>query len=230
MAVDGSLPGQNTVGSQDIINGEVTQNDIAPDAVGSAKIADQQVKNNDLGLGASSSNTIADGGIQGIDVRNNTLTGDDINESSLAGLPFGNADTLDGMDSSEFAPAQAVKGPGRAVGQALAVTPGANTFLGPPLAGFLRLSYFCPSPTSNTGFLWIYNDSGSVANVFLDNGESNPTYRAMAAGANFFVAAAPAGDAFSIQAQGALGIETIQVATVNRASDCHAQAQALLTG
>ena len=122
-----------------------------------------------------------------------------------------------------------VRGSGRAVGQALAVTPGANTFLGPPLAGFLRLSYFCPTPTSNTGFLWVYNDSGSEANVFIDKGEGNPTYHSMAAGANFFTGATPAGEAFSIQAQGAPGIQTIQVATVNRASNCHAQAQALLT-
>jgi len=123
-----------------------------------------------------------------------------------------------------------VKGSGGATGQALAVTPGANTFLGPPLHGFLRLSYFCPSPTSNTGFLWVYNDSGSEANVFHESGSANPTYVSMAAGANLSLGASPSGDSYHIQAQGALGIMTIEVATVNRASDCHAQAQALLTG
>lgn len=122
-----------------------------------------------------------------------------------------------------------VRGTGRAVGQALAVPSGSNIFLGPPLAGFLRLSYFCPSPTSNTGFLWVYNDSGSVANVFIESGDANPSYHNMGAGANFFVPGTPAGDSWSIQAQGALGVQTIQVATVHRASDCHAQAQALLT-
>ena len=107
MAVDGSLPGQNTVGSADIINGEVTQNDLAGSSVGSVKIADQSVKNNDLGLGASSSNTIADGGIEGVDVKDNTLKGADVDESSLAGLPPGNATTLDSRDSTDFAPAAA---------------------------------------------------------------------------------------------------------------------------
>jgi hypothetical protein len=136
----------------------------------------------------------------------------------------GNSDRLDGIDSTGF-----MKGAGRAVGQALAVSPGANLFLGPPLAGFLRLSYFCPSPTSNTGFLWVYNDSGSVANVFYESGAANPTYTQMAPGDNFFVGAAAAGDSFHIQAQGALGVMTIEVATVNRSSDCHAQAQAVLT-
>ncbi len=123
-----------------------------------------------------------------------------------------------------------LKGSGSATGQALAVTAGANTFLGPPLNGFLRLSYFCPSPTSNTGFLWVYNDSGSVANVFTESGDANPTYRSMAAGANFFVPASPAGDSWHIQAQGAPGVQTIEAAAVHRAGDCHAQAQGILTG
>src|SRR4051795_5548727 len=92
-ALDGPLPGQNQVGSDDIINGEVKNGDIgtfqvnansvAPDSLGSAKIAPRSVKNSDLGLGASSSNTIADGGIQGVDVKNNTLTGAQIDELTL---------------------------------------------------------------------------------------------------------------------------------------------------
>ena len=104
LAVDGSLPGQNTVGSADIIDGEVTPDDIKAEAIGSTKIADRQVKNADLSIGASSSNTIADGGIDSIDVKNDTLTGADILESSL--VP-GDADTLDGQDSSDLAPAAA---------------------------------------------------------------------------------------------------------------------------
>jgi hypothetical protein len=102
-ALDGPLPGQNQVGSDDIINGEVktadigtgevkngdigafeiNANNIAPDSLGGTKIADRQVKNADLGLGASSSNTIRDGGIEAIDVKANTLTGGQIDELSL---------------------------------------------------------------------------------------------------------------------------------------------------
>jgi hypothetical protein len=102
-ALDGPLPGQNQVGSDDIINSEVKgvdigagevkngdigaaevkANNIAPDSLGGTKIADRSVKNADLGLGASSSNTIADGGIQAIDVKANTLTGGQIDESTL---------------------------------------------------------------------------------------------------------------------------------------------------
>jgi hypothetical protein len=102
-ALDGPLPGQNQVGSDDIINGEVktadigtgevkngdignfevNANNVAPDSLGGAKIVDRSVKNADLGLGASSSNTIADGGIEGIDVKSDTLTGTQVDELSL---------------------------------------------------------------------------------------------------------------------------------------------------
>jgi hypothetical protein len=95
-ALDGPLPGQNQVGSDDIINGEVKNadigvsevkaNNVAPDSLGGNKIVDRSVKNADLGLGASSSNTIADGGIQGIDVKNDTLTGTQIDESTLSSV------------------------------------------------------------------------------------------------------------------------------------------------
>jgi hypothetical protein len=122
-ALDGPLPGQNQVGSEDIINGEVKSldigagevkngdigafevkaNNVAPDSLGGAKIADRSVKNADLGLGASSSNTIADGGIQAIDVKNNTLTGQQIDESSL------DATVLQRRITGTCAPGQAIR-------------------------------------------------------------------------------------------------------------------------
>ena len=91
--------GANTISSGDIINGEVKSadvgdgevknNDLGVDSVGSGKIADRQVKNADLSIGASSSNTIADGGIQGVDVKNDTLTGTQVDESTLTDLARG---------------------------------------------------------------------------------------------------------------------------------------------
>jgi hypothetical protein len=118
---------------------------------------------------------------------------------------------------------------GKAVGQALAEGPGAHIFLGPPLGGFLRLSYACPATLTDNGTLRVYNDSGSLANVFFESGDANPTYVQMAASATRDLAASASGDSFHIQAQGALGILTIEAATVHRASDCHAQAQGVLT-
>jgi hypothetical protein len=119
-AVDGPLPGQNQVGSEDIINGEVKTGDvgdleikaadIAPDSLGGGKIAERSVKNSDLGLGASSSNTIADRGIQGIDVKLDTLTGAEIDEGTLFNdnsLTGGDIDesTLSGVSAQPTGPA-----------------------------------------------------------------------------------------------------------------------------
>jgi hypothetical protein len=123
-----------------------------------------------------------------------------------------------------------IQGTGKAAGQAAAITPGVHLFLGPPMLGFLRLSYQCPNTLSNNGTFIIYNDSGSVANVFVESGAANPTYTQMAAGTQMNLGASATGDSFHVQAQGALGIITIEAATVNRATDCHAQAQAVLTG
>jgi hypothetical protein len=47
-----ALDGSNTVFSDDIVNGEVKNDDLGANSVGAAKIADQQVKNADLGNGA----------------------------------------------------------------------------------------------------------------------------------------------------------------------------------
>lgn len=76
-AVDGPLPGQNQVGSQDIINSEVRSEDI-----GGA-----QVRNSDLDLDAVTTGKIATGGVRSLDVFNNTLTGADVNEASLGQVP-----------------------------------------------------------------------------------------------------------------------------------------------
>jgi hypothetical protein len=83
VAVDGSLPGQNTVGSADIINGEVQSNDLGPNSVASGKIADGSVKNAELGPNASASNTIADEGVKSIDIANGQVTSADVGNDSL---------------------------------------------------------------------------------------------------------------------------------------------------
>jgi hypothetical protein len=103
-AVDGPLAGQDTVGSADIINGEVRNKDLGADAVASGKIADRQVKNADLSIGASSSNTIADGGVRSIDVKDDDLTGADIAPDSLTGAEI-DEDTLVGGPTNPTGPA-----------------------------------------------------------------------------------------------------------------------------
>jgi hypothetical protein len=72
-AVDGPLPGQDQVGSADIINNEVQ----------SADIKDANLTTADIRAGAVTTGKILDGEVQSGDVRNNSITGDDVDESTL---------------------------------------------------------------------------------------------------------------------------------------------------
>jgi len=96
MAVNGSLPGQNTVGSADIIDNEVRSPDIA----------DGRIFNVDIG-GET---------ITGPKVKNDTLTGADVNESTLGKVPSASsADSVNGKTAAELEGARAyavVKGGG----------------------------------------------------------------------------------------------------------------------
>jgi len=108
-AVDGPLPGQDQVGSADIINGEVKTNDLGADAVATGKIGDGQVQSSDLASGVifddvlnpvTGSTKIAEGAVQaselsassvfGSEVAPNALTGDDIATNTVAGLEITN--------------------------------------------------------------------------------------------------------------------------------------------
>jgi hypothetical protein len=107
----------NTVFSTDIVDGEVKTADIANQAVNSPKIGNGGVQNADLSAnavtapkiadGAVDSAKVADGGIQGVDVTSNTLTGAQIDEStlfndnSLTGDDISNSSTLGGPEISE---------------------------------------------------------------------------------------------------------------------------------
>ena len=51
-AVDGPLAGQDQVGSDDIINGEVRENDLHSDSVKSGKVVDDSLTADDVGTGS----------------------------------------------------------------------------------------------------------------------------------------------------------------------------------
>jgi hypothetical protein len=72
-AVDGPLPGQNQVGSEDIINGEVKRDEIASDAVRTGKVLDETLLAED----------IATGGISSSEVLNSTLSHFDLGADSV---------------------------------------------------------------------------------------------------------------------------------------------------
>jgi hypothetical protein len=133
------------------------------------------------------------------------------------------ADTelLDGLDSTQF-----VQGNGQTVAGAQTFAPGGvdNVFR---LEGFFSVVYFCPTTLTNNGQLIFNNHSGSVVNVFVESGGANPTYSVV--GDRLDLAAAASGDSFHFQVQGSFGVATIEAASVHRTTDCHAQAQAVIT-
>jgi hypothetical protein len=94
-AVDGPLPGQDQVGSADIINNDVQ----------SADLRDGNVAAADIRTSAVTTGKILDNDVRSTDVLDNGLTGADVNEATLGKVP--DADTLDGVDSAGFA-----RGPG----------------------------------------------------------------------------------------------------------------------
>jgi len=110
-AVDGPLAGQNTVGSEDIIGNEVKSGDIANGRIFDVDLADEAV-------------TTAK-------VKTDTLTGADINESTLAKVPAAvRADTAGGL------------GPPEAWREIAPGTPNANACGNPNTTGV-----FCDVPT-----------------------------------------------------------------------------------
>jgi len=89
-AVDGPLPGQDQVGSADIINNDVQ----------SADIRDANLTTADIRSNAVTTGKILDNDVRSADVLDNSLTGADVSEATLGKVP--DADTLDGVDSSGF--------------------------------------------------------------------------------------------------------------------------------
>ena len=125
------------------------------------------------------------------------------------------ADKLDGLDSTAY---------GRTFGRTAAV---GATFTGGfgSMGGFLDLFYTCSGdPSTQNGALIIWNVSGNTANVFVDSGAVTAQYNEMTAGESWTLPAEFGGDSFRIQAQGPLGVMTVNVATIHRTDDCHGQA------
>jgi hypothetical protein len=147
-----------------------------------------------------------------------------------AGAKAADADLLDGVDSAQF-----IRGNGQAVGRAIALSPGTNqlvlsiTETQPPNDLLFTISYSCQSaPTSNGTFI-VSNPTSQGMNLFWESGGDSPTYVQIASGLDTSITASPT-DSLLIQAQGTpLGVLTLEVATVRRTSDCHAQAEGVLT-
>lgn len=188
--------------------------------IGSPEVIDGSLRSVDI-----SDETTLNGGLSGIDIRTNTLTGADIQEGTLAKVP--NADMLDGLDSGAF-----VQGRGQVYSGAAAIAAGngfAQIFLSTSDPAFF-VAYNCPADLSGNGVLRLQNDSADLANVFSDNGSSNPGYTQLAGGGavwDQFAAATGEHITFQLQTGGGRMVE-FDVHTVHRpaSGDCHVQATA----
>ena len=107
-AIDGPLPGQDQVGSADIIDQEVKQQDLGSNSVASGKILDGQVQGSDLATNAITDDTfnpalgsskIGDGAVRSGELGGNSvnsahvfpnsLTGEDIATNALGAADLG---------------------------------------------------------------------------------------------------------------------------------------------
>lgn len=212
-------------------------------------IGTKQLKANAVTSAKIKNGTIVPADFKGGVVNAGTLDSLDSTAFLGVGAKAADAETVDGVDSTGFLPAAGkaadadkidgidstglMRGGGTVYSSALALFPGSvlpDAILFIP--NVMDIYYTCPNspPSSSAGTLWFVNSSPSVMTVFADSGGANPSHQDMAAGGQMLFAAAAAGDSFFIQAQGPWGIASVQIATVNRAANCHVQVLVVRSG
>jgi hypothetical protein len=137
------------------------------------------------------------------------------------------ADKLDGLDSTAL-----VRGNAEVI-SAAAANPVDNQKRRLFINDVLQVQVDCTTSNYTADGVVLWNNSDTPLNLFVESGGDNPDYYQLAAfgtaASLVYLDARKAGDSFHVQAQNARGIVTFDIATVHRASDCHAQAQGLLT-
>lgn len=155
--------------------------------IGSGDVIDESLKSQDLKNGAA---------VKSADVRNDTLTNDDVNESTLSKVP--NADNLDGRDSSDLVGSILGKAEEGSIGADWAeVAAGQDESVA--VAGDTLVRYFCPAnPMENNGTARV--EVFEEGSLFIDNGGDNPLYWDSPPGILYApVSTAPTGEALTIQ-------------------------------
>ena len=100
VAMSGTAYAANTVGSADIIDESILSADIKNGEVKNADLINAVVTGPKLALNSVTSNRVVNGSLLGADNAPDTLTGAQINESTLGKV--GDADTVDGLDSTQL--------------------------------------------------------------------------------------------------------------------------------
>ena len=153
-----------------------------------------------------------------------THSGSSITSGTVAEARIDSAIARDSEVSNGY-----IQGRGMAQHRARAYAPGENLYYWQMSDPPLSLSYQCPGTVTSDGFVGIKNTSATeTVNAFSDNGLGTPFYRQLAPNEFWSQGAAAAGEHITFQVQGSY-VATIEVYSVHRTSDCHVQAQALVT-
>jgi hypothetical protein len=158
----------------------------------------------------------------------NLLDGQDSTAFLGAAAKAADADLLDGQNSTAF-----MAGPGKVIEGAVDILPspsGDDFFLVLSDGALFEVAYMCPDPLADNGVIRLTNITNGTVNMFTDNGLANPIYQQVPADSAEFPAAFAAGEFITFQLHAPnVGIATIHVMSVHRASDCHVQAQAVIS-
>ena len=93
----------------------------------------------------------------------------------------------------------------------------------------MTLEAGCGSAHPND-FIRFTNRTAATMSFFSESGQENPSYHTLGPDGDVVIETLKAGDSLHIQAEApGFGVVTIEVASVQRANDCHVQAQAVLT-
>jgi hypothetical protein len=137
-----------------------------------------------------------------------------------------NADMLDGKDSTQF-----IGGTGAVVSRAVAMGPGdISVVVFGPTADDVRwqVAYVCPSNLSDNGTYRILANFPGPLNLFFDQGLADPEYIVLPNNVEITRPANKSGEWAHLQMQSPAGwIADIDVFSVHRANDCHAQGLAV---
>jgi len=138
-----------------------------------------------------------------------------------------NADQLDGLHSTQF-----VQGGGTAIQGKEAIPAGETRTILTTSNPSIQVQYECPSTTSNSGYIKLSSPGSEDLNVFVDDSSFGSGGDHYVIGPNGYTGVGltsnSSGSHATIQAQGT-NVATIEMFSYHRATDCHTQAQALVT-
>jgi len=198
--------------NDNIVDGSITANDIKPNSIGAQRITDNSLTGADFADGSVSGDKLAKGSVPPGKLPNDSLTGTQINESTLGAVPAAisaaSADKLDRLDSSAF-----VQGRGEVEAIDASIDSG-NSATVLDIPGFIRMDYFCEG--RNTPGQYGLATGNNAVSEFADNGGADPEHRIL--DANNSIGSSlwetnPAGDSYTWSFESAGRVATVNLSS-----------------